>query len=350
MSSSTTRSVNIAAAMTLVTITSGCAGRYAKTNQSGGTTDAAPKRGIEAAGLPFSILDARTGRQVETSEFWQRISASQIVCVGEEHKNPHHHWAQLEVIKNLQGNKQWTSPGLGMEMFQRPFQGVLDDYAAAKIDDAALLTRSGWEERWSYDFGMYRPQIRAAVDAKGALLALNAARELTKKAVRQGLESLTPEEKANVPELKLDDAAHRAWFDGVMSEMSGGPHTASPHTAPAPEPAPAPPASSTEGPAAPAVPSMDRVYAVQVMWDETMADTAAKWVSADASRHLVIIAGTGHCHDSAIINRAKRRGIARAISVQPIVETGEGEVAAVLAKPMNDYLLVMTIPPAPVGK
>jgi uncharacterized iron-regulated protein len=330
-----------------------CAGRYAQTPVAAPATGSAPapvdgeKRGIEAAGLPYSILDARTGRQVDTAAFWQQAAASQVVCVGEEHKNPHHHWAQLEVIKTLQANKAWTSPGLGMEMFQRPFQGILDDYASGRIDDAALLSRSGWEERWSYDFGMYRPQIRTVVDAKGTLLALNAARELTKKAVRQGLESLTPEEKAQLPELKLDDAAHRAWFEGVMSEMSGGPHGPAAPSTPAPTPSP----HNTPGAdTAPAMPSMDRVYSVQVIWDETMADGAAKWLKIDTARHLVLMAGSGHCHDTAIINRLKRRGITRAISVLPILDTGEGEIAASLAKPMNDFLFVMTLPTSAASK
>src|SRR6185436_17555856 len=100
-------------------------------------------------------------------------------------------------------------------------QGVLDDYAAKRIDDAQLRSRSGYQERWGYDYGFYGPTIDAAVGAGAQLLAANAAKELTKKVVRHGLESLTPDEKAQVPELKLDDAAHRAWFDSLMEGMGG---------------------------------------------------------------------------------------------------------------------------------
>lgn len=303
-------------------------------------------RGIEAAGLPYSIVDARTGRQVDVGEFWTRAASAQVVCLGEEHKNPHHHWAQLHALEELLKQTSWTTPGLGMEMFQRPFQGVLDDYAAGRIDDDTLKSRSGWAERWSYDFGFYRPQMQRLIVAKGALLALNAARELTKKVVRQGLEALTVEEKANVPELNLADAEHRAWFDGVMAEMSGDDGAQKAHGPAAPV-APATPDASapTEAaPAAPAMPSMDRVYTVQVMWDESMADGAARWVSADPTRHLAILAGSGHCHDSAIVRRVKRRGVSSAISIRPVLDLGDGELAAALAKPQNDYLFVMTMP------
>jgi uncharacterized iron-regulated protein len=60
----------------------------------------APKHGIEAAALPFHVLD-RTGHQIGDKTFWDRLAAERAVCVGEEHPNPHHHWVQLEVVKHL---------------------------------------------------------------------------------------------------------------------------------------------------------------------------------------------------------------------------------------------------------
>jgi len=70
--------------------------------------------------------------------------------VGEEHPNPHHHWLQLHVVRELiKRLPKGTRIALAMEMFQRPFQGVLDDYAAKRIDAAALRSRSGYEERWA---------------------------------------------------------------------------------------------------------------------------------------------------------------------------------------------------------
>ncbi len=308
----------------------------------GGTTgkpaEKVGKGGIAAAGLPYEILDGRNGHQIDRAEFWQKVVAARAVCVGEEHPNPHHHWWQLEVVHHVAGATKELA--LGMEMFQRPFQGVLDDYAARRIDAAALRSRSGWEERWGYDYDLYGPTIDAVVGAKGALLALNSPKEITKKVVRKGLDALTPDERAQVPELDLKVAAHRAWFDTLMDEMGGS--AAHAHKPPpgkestAPEPAPA------EGePAAPPMPSADAIYMVQVIWDETMADTSAKWLAAHPTGHLVILAGNGHCHDTAIVGRIKRRGIAEVLSLRPVIDTGEGEVAELLARPMNDYVIVL---------
>ena len=319
----------------------GCGGRY------GGTRVDHPQPasgGIEAAALPYQIVDARTGKSVDEPAFWDRLAGARAVCVGEDHPNPHHHWMQLHVVRELiKRVPRGAKLALAMEMFQRPFQGVLDDYGVRRIDGAALRSRSGYAERWGYDFTFYGPTIDAAVGAGAQLLAANAAKELTKKVVHHGLDSLTPGEQAQVPELRLDDPDHRSWFDALMEDMGGSSAHAQKLAAPA-EPATSgkPPHGDDD---APEMPSADRIYTVQVMWDETMADTSAKWLAANPGGHLVLLAGNGHCHDSAIINRMKRRGVADAVSVRGVIDDGEGSVGAALARPINDYVVVLLMPP-----
>ncbi|HTL34854.1 MAG TPA: ChaN family lipoprotein [Kofleriaceae bacterium] len=324
-----------------------CGGTY------GGKSPAKPKTGgasgaeggIERAALPYSILDARTGHQIDTEQFWQKLGAARVVCVGEDHPNPHHHWVQLEVMTQLAAHQKGKKKlALGMEMFQRPFQGILDDYAAKRIDEATLLSRSGWEDRWGYDYGFYGPTIRTAVSAGASLVALNAPRELTKAVARKGIAGLAPDEKAQLPEINLDDKVHRAWFDTLMEGMGG----AQGHTkAETKDDAKNDDAKKEEEPAMPpghpAMPSADNIYAAQVVWDESMADGAAKWAQANAQGEMVLLAGNGHCHDSAIVNRVKRRGVNEVVSVRPVLDT-EGNVAEALAKPMNDYLVVLQLP------
>ncbi len=328
----------------------GCGGRY------GGAPVERPQpaaHGIEAAALPYQIVDARTGKSVDEPAFWGRLAAARAVCVGEEHPNPHHHWMQLHVVRELiKRLPPGTRLALAMEMFQRPFQGVLDDFAAHRIDAAQLRSRSGYEDRWGYDYAFYGPTIDAALGAGAQLLAANAAKELTKKVVHHGLESLTPEEKARLPELKLDDRIHRAWFDALMEDMGGSAaHSQSKSKDTRDDanddgdPASTRPAPQHGGDAGDEMPSADRVYTVQVILDETMADTSARWLAANPGGHLILLAGNGHCHDSAIINRMKRRGIADAISVRGVVDDGEGSVGEALARPINDFLVVLQMPP-----
>jgi uncharacterized iron-regulated protein len=332
-----------------------CGGHYHAAGPPTTSPDGAP-RGVEAAGLPYKILDGRTGHELATAEFWTALGGARAVCVGEEHPNPHHHWAQLEVIRHLAAR---TGPfAIGMEMVQRPFQGVLDDYAAGRIDDDAMTARTGWADRWGYDFKLYRPMLHVAIEHKDALLALNASKELVKRIAHDGLASLTPDEKKQVPELVLDDARHRAWFDGVMAAMGGTMHGAKAakddqdgdghgdkddnvgkddDRKHGDDDAPADKAADKA--------AADRMYSVQVLWDESMASGAATWLTADRARQVVILAGDGHCHDSAVVGRIKRRGIATAVSVRPVIDDGEGNVAELLAQPIYDYLFVMSMPP-----
>lgn len=313
-----------------------CGGSY------GGQPPAHPKashKGLDDAALPYSVLDAKTGHQVETAAFWSKLESERAVCVGEEHKNPHHHWVELEVARHLLA--KWPHAALGMEMFQRPFQGVLDDYAAKRIDETALRSRSGWEDRWGYDYNFYGPTITAAVQVHAALLALNAAKEVTHKVAQHGINSLTTEERAQIAtELDTTDKKHRAWFDALMEDMGGGSDPHNPHGKAEPDGAGS---GSDEAPAM-QMPSADNIYAVQVIWDETMAETAAKWLQANRDGRILILAGSGHCHDSAIVQRIKRRGIADVVSVRSVIDDGQGGVAEELAKPMTDFLVVLDMP------
>src|SRR5678815_1321187 len=74
----------------------GCAGSYGgKPRTKGGA--AMPAGGIEAAALPYQIVDARTGRQIDTAAFWTQLEQARAVCIGEDHSNPHHHLSLIHI-------------------------------------------------------------------------------------------------------------------------------------------------------------------------------------------------------------------------------------------------------------
>ena len=343
---------------------------------------------ITEAALPYKILRGRGGTEVDEATFMAELQAASLVCVGENHKNPHHHWAQLHLFDALSAHNQTSgrATALGMEMFQRPFQGVMDDYVAGRIDLDAMLSRTGYEDRWGFDWGFYGPTVELAIARKGAVLTLNTERELTKRIAKVGYGQLSEVERAKLPELNLENPAHRAWWAAIMGDMShpkpeDASHSADPKDPhakpedkpdakpepkdepkdepegkpeakdkPEPEYKPEPDAKPEAKPAPPEEPvgrpnnRSEWIYSAQVLWDETMADGAVKWIRAGANRQVVLIAGNGHCHDSGIVGRVKRRGVVAAVSVRPIIDKGDGELAAHLASPENDFLFVMTLP------
>jgi uncharacterized iron-regulated protein len=344
---------------------------------SSGARQLSQARGVEAADLPFRVLRARGGQEISWSVFLAELDRADAVCVGENHRNPHDHWAQLHVLeeRTARNRKAGVATALGMEMFQRPFQGVLDDFAARRIDEAALLSRSGWKDRWGFEWSLYRPMVLLARDRGAALLALNTPRELTKKVSRRGLDKLDAGDRRKMPELVLDDSEHRAWWDSMMEGLGGAHgHSSTDEDEPEEGEADAHEGTDRQGHSPPAedaeqqggdeseegegeesdaedAAAGERIYAAQVLWDESMAEAASAWLKAGrgagqpaSRRQIIILAGNGHCHESAIVRRIERRGAAAAVSVRPIIDDGEGNVAGLLAAPENDYLFVMTPP------
>jgi len=306
------------------------------------TEKAEPPPDVEKSALPFSVLVARGGREVEPEFFYDQLSMAQVVCIGEQHTDPHHHWAQLHLLHELSKRQQASGVegALGMEMVQRPFQGVLDDYAAGKIDEETMRSRIGWKKRWGYDYALYGPMIRLAKKRGLALLALNTVKELTKKVSRKGLDALSDADRTRLPEIDLANASHRAWFFDLMTGMGGaGGHSSKKAKK-----------EQSEAAKAEAAARSERIYSAQVVWDETMAETAADWLAGGDKRQVIILAGGGHCHDSAIIARLERRGADPVLSVQPVVDDGEASVAEHLAEPKNDYIFAMKPKAKPVAK
>lgn len=342
----------VAVALAGVLLAPGCGSRA-----SGGQTTPGPgsarshgkKDVVTAAAMPYRVLRSKGGQEIGEAEFYDELATADAVCVGEVHVNPHHHWAQLQILDRLSERSQREGRGmaLGMEMFQRPFQGILEDFVAGRIDEQALLSRTGWEVRWGYDFEFYRPLVRLAVSRGLALLALNLADELRKKVSRHGIQGLSQADRDKLPEVDLQNEAHRAWFQGMMDQMGGtGAHGEDGHGEDGPHGAHGPHGGGGDDDkdAAEGKARAERIYSVQVLWDETMAEAAATWLAAESGRRIVILAGTGHCHDSAIVARMQRRGIGKVVSVRPLLDAGdEGEdVSAELAEPTTDYLFVMS--------
>ncbi len=320
----------------LVIVATACGGQYPSTKS--GTTPTQPSAAaqsdkelkdsgmdLQRAALPFRILRTDGGTELTPEAFFEELVPAAGICLGETHPNPHHHWAQLRVLEEMINRRNGKKMALGMEMFQRPFQGVLNDYAAGKIDEAAMLSRTDWAARWGYDFSLYRPLMKLAVKRELPILALNVSTELKDKIKRKGIDGLTDKDRAKVPEIDLDDADHKAWFNDLMAEMGGGHGGGHGH-----------------GHGDKSDDDMAlKIYRSQVLWDETMADTAVRWLKDDKEKQIVILAGSGHCHESAIVRRMQRRGAGKTISIRPVMQ---GKEARELVNPQTDYLFVL-IPP-----
>lgn len=264
-------------------------------------------------GLPSRIIDTQRKIAVPLEEMLDDLMAAKVIYIAENHNNPHHHAIQGGLIFKIWARDRAIA--LGMEMFQQPYQSALDAYLKGEADEEELLAKTEYEDRWGFDFGLYRPILEIARAHKIPVHALNAPSELTKKVSKNGLESLSKEERASLPELDMTSSAHREMlkeaFDGHDIEAS----------------------------------KFEQFYAVQVIWDETMAQKIADVLNGEnAPSRLIVLAGSGHVRRFGIPERAARRGAKDYRSIMPLMLSDEDPTAleAMLAKPTADYVWVLS--------
>ncbi len=247
---------------------------------------------VKRARLPFHGFSVGTHKELAPEQLLRDLATADVVCIGEEHDNPHAHWAELRILRDLTERARMSGRvvGLGLEMVQTPFQKALDRYADYESNGRQLMKDARWAERWGYPFSFYQPMLSLARRRHVAILALNAPSSLTHQIAKGGLGSLDDEQKSELPDLDLHDPEHRAFFD---QDIKG--HPAMPD-------------------------KMRNLYAAQVVWDESMADAAADWLGTNfPARQLVIFAGAAHCRRPAIPRRIRRRIDANVLSVRPVI-------------------------------
>jgi len=256
-------------------------GKYSRLVFSGGKnklkeTDPS-KRGLimelEAEAPAVHLPDVKSLSQVIDN-----VRDKRIVYVGEEHTNYAHHAVQLEVIKGLLGKDRKIA--IGMEMFQIPYQAVLDDYVSGAIDRKTFLKKTEYFNRWRFDYELYQPIIDFARENRIPVIALNIEREIVDLVSKNGIDALTADLKAKVPpDMDFSDEQYRERLKKVFSE-----HTSLKDS------------------------NFDFFFESQILWDETMSQSADRYLSAHSDSRMVILAGSGHLmFGSGIPKRTFRR-------------------------------------------
>lgn len=206
------------------------------------------------------------------------LAGKRVVLVGESHNRYDHHLVQLEIIQRLHAIHPRLA--IGMEMFQQPFQDILDDYVAGRLSEQELLRGSEYYRRWRFDYRLYAPILRYAREHQLPVVALNLPKELTRKVGSEGLESLDEDERNMLPgEIDRSDAAYEERLRDIYKQHPG-----------------------TDGG------GFENFLDVQLLWDEGMAQQAADYLRAHPDDSMVILAGSGHlAYGSGIPRRLERR-------------------------------------------
>lgn len=242
-----------------------------------------------------------------------RLAQKRVVMIGEVHDRYDHHLNQLELICRL--HRRHPDLAIGLEFFQQPFQDPLDAYLERHIDTREMLVKTEYYNRWQFDYRLYAPILEFAREQGIPVVALNAPQEISSKVAREGISALSDAERAQLP-AQLDHnnlPGYRQRLRAVFEQHPEIQHM-----------------------------SFDKFVEAQLLWDETMAERAARYLKAHPQRFLVVLAGEGHVIRSGIPAR-----FARISGVEPVtVLQGQSKE---IAPEDGDYLLLsepVELPPS----
>ena len=303
-----------------------------------------------------------------------RLMDKQVVFIGERHTRFADHLNQLAIIRGL--HDRGKELAIGMEFFQQPFQPYLDAYSDKSIasgpDDTALLSHTEYYDRWRYDYRLYRPILHFARERGIPLIALNISSEIVKKVSEAGWDGLTGVELAEVPQSidrsnKRYEQRLRGIFRHHPRRQHPGRGTDKQATVPtgkkqsARHPVGARGADGQSGGHRGRLSGerdrtdFQRFMDVQLLWDESMAERAAKYLTEHPGRTLVVLAGSGHlAYGDGIPDRVRRRVPVESAIILPAHDIANDIGADTESVPGNpseiaDFLLVSgdrALPPA----
>ena len=202
------------------------------------------------------------------------LSGVQAVFIGEIHDQASHHAAQLQVVRAL--HEAGVPVSIGLEMFREDGQAELDRWRAGELEEDEF--REIFARHWSY-WPVYREIFLYARDSRIPLVGLNIPRQLVKQVARSGFDSLSDEQRKNLP-LTYCDVSPR-YREFMSRTLQGHP---------------------LEGTA------FENFCEAQILWDASMAVNLENYLQEHPERTVVVLAGNGHAWKHGIPEQLLRRG------------------------------------------
>ncbi|ROQ92044.1 putative iron-regulated protein [Desulfosoma caldarium] len=254
------------------------------------------------------IVDLHTGRKLDFNELLSELEKARVIYVGEVHSRQADHEVQRRIVEGLW--RRGKKIGVGLEMLPRGTQREVDRWVQGELEETAFLEAVHWNEYWGFPFALYRPLFVFAREQRIPLRALNAPPAVVRKVSRQGLASLSDDERQDIARhFFTEDAAHRAFIEEeYKAHVPGG------------------------------IRDLESFYEAQLVWDETMAESLAVWLVQNPLDHVVVLAGKGHVNQRFGIPERVRRRVEHRYAV--VVPEAVNEGPERLTPAVGDFLVV----------
>jgi len=242
-------------------------------------------------------MQPMTSGRGETNMLKKILRENELVLLGEHHDQGIDQELALRLVRELRGLHY--NLALGLEMVQLQFQPALDRYISREVADLAaadedLRRSTEWDDRWPFPFENYLPLFHWARQARVPLVAANTDSEAQLKVQLSGFEGLRGAERQRyVPDVLgflnyTNQPGFKMYADRVI-RRSFEYHNETGVLGPSPDP--------------------NLFFAARVLWDETMANAATKWLEEHPRHKMVLLAGSDHVkYGYGIQARAERLG------------------------------------------
>ncbi len=212
-----------------------------------------------------------------------QLDKARVIYVGETHTSVADHQLQLRIIEALY--KKNPNLAIGMEMFPASSQQALDRYTLSGeiVDERTFLKESDYYNVWRFDYRFFQDILQFARKNHIPVIGLNLDREIVSEVFRSGgTDSLTKEVRESLPkDRNLDMAGYRERLSFMHDVHMQGSH-----------------GSGAES----------GFIQAQGLWDETMAENIANFLTSRPKYRMVVLAGSQHTRkDSGIPPRVARR-------------------------------------------
>ncbi|MFP4070505.1 MAG: ChaN family lipoprotein [Desulfovibrionales bacterium] len=251
------------------------------------------------------LWDVAAGERVTLGQILGTLGASDLVYVGEMHDRPDHHAAQLEVIRSL--HRRNGGVAVGLEMMQHRDQKALDRWVAGELSEEEF--QRIFARNWGMMWPLYRDIFLYCRDNAIPMVGLNVPREITRQVARQGFESLTREQMAELPIVTCEvGPEYEEFLRRVLGSHGGGE-------------------------------SFRRFCEAQLVWDTSMAVYALEYLKDNPGRTMVVLCGTVHAWKMAVPRQVERMN--DRVGQQVIVPSVPGEQGKdAITVDDCDYLIV----------
>ncbi|GAA3951628.1 ChaN family lipoprotein [Hymenobacter algoricola] len=176
--------------------------------------------GFRADDRPAYRLFTAAGKPARYDKMLQELARADVVFFGEQHNDPIAHWLALQLTKDLLRLKQGQLV-LGLEMFERDVQPLVDQYTTGEVAEEEFEARSRPWPNYGTD---YKPLLLLAKQQKFRVVGTNVPRRYASMVGKNSLsvlDTLPAKSKAWLAPLPLTVDYELPGYKN-MAKMFGG--------------------------------------------------------------------------------------------------------------------------------